>query len=375
MRNEPSKTVLVLAGELSRAGGLEKSLSHKVAAWTKRGVEVQVVSVIDNGPDFYPVGPRVSRRSLGIRYRQDEPLHSAGNLWRALQHALALWRLLRAESPDVVIHCGYGFDFFLLPLLAPKRTILIKENHSSRAYSRGKMGGLLMRMKSKLRTRFERRYTWMVFLSEEEARACALPNARVIPNALPPLAYDPEAVERKNVVIAAGRICHVKGFDRLLEVWALASPRLAGWELHMYGDGEPADVAELGAKIDQAGISSTVRIRPATPIIGKKMAESRLYAMTSRSECFPMVLLEATQIGLPIISFDCPTGPRNIVIDTKTGRLIPDGDTALFADTLVALALDPAACRRMSEQARIACRRFEIDQVTSDWMRLFGVSP
>ena len=112
-------------------------------------------------------------------------------------------------------------------------------------------------------------------------------------------------------------------------------------------------------------------MNPATAAIQDRIAESRVYAMTSRSECFPMVLLEAMQLGVPIVAFDCPTGPRNIILNDVTGLLVPEGDIARFADALVALAQDYERQKEMGKAARLESDRYELDQVMPVWTRLF----
>lgn len=177
--------------------------------------------------------------------------------------------------------------------------------------------------------------------------------------------------DKKNRVIAAGRICRVKGFDRLVDVWALLADRLPDWQLHIYGDGEGQDVESLRALIAAHGLQHCVHVHPATTAIHERIAESRIYAMTSRSECFPMVLLEAMQLGVPVVAYDCPTGPRNILESGVTGILVEDGDAESFAEALVALASDPAAQQVLGDAARDASRRYAPEQVMPLWSRLF----
>ena len=370
--------ILVLVNELHRAGGVERSLATKTLAWVASGHHVSILTLDDPGNDFFPFPKEVTRFTLRVQYKRNERLISIHNAKVAIRHYFELRRFLLSMKYDLVINSIYGYSFFFLPMASPSATRVISENHSSRFVLPGSKKAFIERCKARIRRTFETMYDKVLFLSDEEAQISGLENALVIPNALAPLGPSVRLVDDKKKrphVIAAGRICHVKGFDRLVDAWALAATRIPGWSLHIYGDGEPHDVAELEAQITRYGLCDRVKLWPATSEIQARMAESAIYAMTSRSECFPMVLLEAMQLGLPVVAFDCPTGPRNIVQHEVTGRLIADGDVHAFSAALVSLALDFDARARMGRASREVARRYEVEQVMSAWEALFNDKP
>lgn len=361
--------LLILVDRLDLAGGLERSLANKVRTWCDDGHEVHIASIEQKGRDYYSIDARAIRWNLDIDYARDVPLLETRNIKCAINHFIKLRRSYRKIRPTHIIHCAYGFDFYFLPIIA-RKAFLIKENHSSRHQWVNVNKDKFSLIKAKIRFWFDSRYDAAVFLSDEEARLSGLRNTVVIPNGL-----DERVVpdrERKMQVISAGRICQVKGFDRLIEAWAIASPKLAGWNLAIFGDGTAADVAELKNKIAHLGLSECVAVNPSTPEIIDRMAESRIYAMASRSECFPMVLLEAMQVGLPIVAYDCPTGPRNIITDGTTGVLVPDGDATAFSNALVKLANDPKMEGVIGTNARSALQRFESANIGRMWSALFS---
>lgn len=363
--------ILVLLNALESAGGVETSLLHKTTAWVRDGHEVEVLTLVDRAPDFrqFPTGAR--RASLGIAYDQRSGLLSPGNLRVALRHAWALRRWIRRSHPDVVINCIYGYTFYFLPLLSPRGVKLISENHSSRKWGVATASGM-SRLKRAIRGLFESFYDWSIFLSREEAEVSRCRNVCIIPNSIPSLPPEFTVREKKCQVVAAGRICPVKGFDRLVEAWGLVADRLPNWQLHIYGDGERQDVESLRALIAARGLQHCVNVHPATTAIHERIAESRIYAMTSRSECFPMVLLEAMQLGVPVVAYDCPTGPRNIMRPGVTGILVEDGNSARFAEALLSLALDQQVQQAMGQAAREESRRYELEQVMPLWDRVCG---
>ena len=362
--------ILLLVDRLDIAGGLERSLANKVKTWCEEGRDVHIATIDQQGPDYYAIDARAIRSKLDIHYDREISLLAIANLKRAIRHFMALRRVYLQARPTHVVHSGYGFDFFFLPLIA-RGAFLIKENHSSRHRAEGMVRSTFDHVKTKIRTWFDSRYHVSVFLSKEEAQLSGLRNTVIIPNALENRVI-PEHLTKRNQVISAGRICAVKGFDRLVEAWSLASPQMPGWHLVIYGDGTVADVAEIQHKISFLGLSDSVSVYPATLDVIDRMAESRVYAMASRSECFPMVLLEAMQVSLPIVAYNCPTGPRNIVVHDETGILVPDGDAASFANALVKLASNPEVAESIARNARQSSERYSSGDIASMWSALFS---
>lgn len=361
--------LLVLVDRLDHAGGLERSLANKLRSWCKDGNQVHIATIEQVGPDYYLYDERAKRIDLGVHYDRGLPLTSKNNVLLAFRHFSALRDVCNRLRPTHIVHCGYGFDFYFLPLIS-RGAFLVKENHSSRYVYRHNQGGVLGRIKRVIRSWFESRYHAVVFLSTEEARLSGLSNTVVIPNALDER-HVPVLVRKKRI-ISAGRICAVKGFDRLIDAWLLAAPKLPDWHLAIYGDGDFSDVEALKSKIVSLGLSASVSVHPATHEIIDLMAESRIYAMTSRSECFPMVLLEAMQTGLPIVAYDCPTGPRNIITHDVTGIIVPDGDTEAFANALVRLATDASLAKLISSNGQRESLRYASEDIAQMWKTLFS---
>ena len=166
------------------------------------------------------------------------------------------------------------------------------------------------------------------------------------------------------MVIAAGRLNPRKAFDRLLRAWARVAHEWPDWRLDIFGTGPERDALErLAGELGIGGQRSPAR--PQRADAGGAGEGVRCSSMTSRREGFPMVLLEAMSVGLPVVAYDCPTGPRDIVTDGVDGYIVPDGDTEtlgavldrLMADEDRRRALGAAAVKKVARyQARAAHR-------------------
>ena len=142
------------------------------------------------------------------------------------------------------------------------------------------------------------------------------------------------------VVIAAGRVGDEKGFDGLFGAWKLVVRDPRDRQLKIFGSGSATK--RLKRQIRSLEIEDSAHMMGFTSRLHEEMANASLYVMSSRKEGFPMVLLEAMAVGLPVVSYDCPTGPRDIIREGVDGHVVPDGDTAALAAAMSGLMSDPA---------------------------------
>ncbi len=214
-----------------------------------------------------------------------------------------------------------------------------------------------------------RRLSKFVVLSHEDAAMWRpdLHNVEVIHNPLSFVAEHPSDCTAKQVV-AAGRYVPQKGFDRLIDAWRIVAERHPDWVLRIYGDGMRT---ELQAQIDRLGITDSCRLEHTTDQIAAKFRESSLFVLSSRFEGFGMVLIEAMACGLPVVSFTCPCGPRDIVADGEDGFLVPDGNIELLAEKICHLIESDELRKQMGRRAYEQVARFDIAQIAQQWKTLF----
>jgi glycosyltransferase involved in cell wall biosynthesis len=191
-----------------------------------------------------------------------------------------------------------------------------------------------------------------------------------IPNGVPDLGGHRATLDPK-VVISAGRLARQKGYDRLLPVWARVAEKRPDWRLEIYGAGPPEIEEPLRRQIEDLGIQGSARLMGRTSELFQRMAESSLYVMTSRREGLPMVLLEAMGVGLPVIAYDCPTGPRDVITDGVDGYVVPNGDEQALEARMLELMDDPDTRVRLATAARRTAADYDVARLAERWEKLF----
>lgn len=111
----------------------------------------------------------------------------------------------------------------------------------------------------------------------------------------------------------------------MVDAWGLLPPQLRReWKLLIIGDGEAKPLLEK--KIEELGIGDSVELVGATNAVFSYFESVSVYCLSSRFEGLPMVLLEASAFRLPIVAFDCDTGPGELVEDNRNGMLVEAGE-------------------------------------------------
>jgi len=134
-------------------------------------------------------------------------------------------------------------------------------------------------------------------------------------------------------------------------------------------DGEEKEM--LNKMIEKFGLKDFINICPPTNDVIKEYLNSSIYVMTSRFEGLPMVLIEAQACGLPIISFDCPTGPSFIIKDNVSGYLVEPGKIDLFAKKLIDLANDNLLIKNFGNAALKNAKKYSPEEISKLWNSLF----
>jgi len=190
-----------------------------------------------------------------------------------------------------------------------------------------------------------------------------------IPNAVPALDAAPPSLGAP-VIIAAGRLTRQKGFDMLIPAFARVAERHPEWTLRICGGGPQR--RRLEAQIIEHGLSNSILLMGPVNRLDLQMAQASMYVLSSRYEGLPMVMIEAMSLGLPVVSFDCPTGPREVIEDGRSGILVPDGDVDALAGAMLAVVEDPERRRALGAGAAARAKDFALDAIGPRWEALIG---
>ncbi len=170
------------------------------------------------------------------------------------------------------------------------------------------------------------------------------------------------------LVLAAGRLKPSKGFDILLEAWASVTRRHPDWRLHIYGEGlERSRLEEL---MSELGLD-TAELKGFTTEMSARMAESSLFVLSSRTEGYGMVLVEAMSCGVPVVSTDAPFGPSEIIDHGVDGVLVANGDPEALADGICRMIeLTPDERQAFGRAARAKSIERSVPAVAAEWTKL-----
>ena len=185
-----------------------------------------------------------------------------------------------------------------------------------------------------------------------------------IPNAAPPITGGASPLEEK-LVIAAGRFRWQKGFDLLVAAFEQVVRSRPDWKLRIYGDGELEQ--RLRRSVARRHLYNNVFVMGRTERLGEHLGRASVFALSSRYEGLPMVVLEAMSKGLPVVSFDCLGGCSDVVTDGVDGILVPNGDVDRFAQALLELIEDEERRRRFGAAAMEKARAHSMEVVGRQW--------
>ncbi|MBB6170105.1 glycosyltransferase involved in cell wall biosynthesis [Nocardiopsis mwathae] len=196
--------------------------------------------------------------------------------------------------------------------------------------------------------------------------------AVTMPNPLPERLYATSRLTNP-IIATAGRLVPVKQYPLLVRAFAAVADKHPDWQLRIYGRG--AEKAAIRAAIDEHGLHGRVALMGRTPAITDEFAKASIVAVSSAQEGFGMTIVEAFAVGVPVVSFDCPFGPRELITDGHNGLLVADQDVDALSAGLLRLVEDADERRRLGAATAETAARFHIDTVTARWERYLEGHP
>jgi glycosyltransferase involved in cell wall biosynthesis len=356
------------------SGGAERVVVNLANHWIRKGWDVTVVTVATGSADFYEIDPAVKRIMLGLDGGTDRFLSVVR---RNARRIMALRRILRENRPHVTLSMMTNANVVLA--LAASGMPEVCTIGSEHIFPRqAPLGHFLETMRRHTYGRLDA----VVALTEECAswirentpaqRVPVIPNAACwpLPSQEPRLSPLAAHAPQRKLLLAVGRLAKEKNFRALVEAFAAMAPRHPEWDLAILGEGPEREA--LVGRIRQSGLESRIFLPGRLGNVGEWYEHADLYAMSSLFEGFPNTLVEALAYGVPAVSFDCDTGPRDIIRHGIDGYLVAPGDAAAFADSLERLMGDERLRAMLAGRAVEARERFSVKKIATMWEALFG---
>ncbi|MBP0902472.1 glycosyltransferase family 4 protein [Mariniflexile gromovii] len=368
-------TLVYITDQIYLHGGIERVLANKVNYFVNElNYEVHIITTEQkNNIPCYEIDSKVILHDLAINYNRNKSYFNPLNLIKVPKHYLSLKRKIKAIKPNVIVVCNFAFDFYFIPFVYPE-IAKIKEFHSSRHFFHQKRlenKSLFTNFFNKINDYIESKYHCLVLLTTDEKKYYKSNNLLVIPNSIDKHLGKIANTGNSKKVISAGRIAPVKGFEKLINAWSLVAQKHPDWVLDIYGFGEKEYIKSLENLISSLNINDKIVLCGSTNNINEKMLDSAIYVMTSETECFPMVLLEAMSNGLPIVSFDCPNGPRNIFTNNVDGILVEQNNIKAFANAIINLIEAPEKRIFFGKNGHNSIEKFNTNKIMNCWRNLF----
>ena len=360
------------------AGGMERVLTMKANYFAEHfGYDVTII--LTDGkekPIFYPLSDKVKVINLDIGFEELWTCSFLKKIFFYLKKQHLYKKLLNRElmriRPDITVSMLRREINFINDIQDGSKKI--GEIHINRANFRNFEGNnALKNLFSKfwmnsLLSKLQRLDRFVVLTEKDKEAWVELKNVCVIPNPLSFTSTRHSDLSEKRI-IAVGRYCHEKGYDLLLKAWGIVQNRTTDWRLEIFGEGDRTQYEEMVDTLNLDRHRCILNGRSSK--IQDEFLNSSLSVCSSKFEGFGLVITEAMACGLPVVSFDCPWGPRAIISDGEDGMLVENGNVDKLAEALVLMIQNPKQRKAMADKAIENVQRFRIDQIAGLWKSLF----
>ncbi len=358
--------LLYITNQICGSGGLERVLSIKVSLFVEKlGYEAHIITLNQGNQSlFYNFSDKIKFHDVAVR----------GNIFKYFNdYRKNIKKIINQVNPDIILVCDDGIKGLFVPLIIGKICPMIYERHASKniEVKTDKLTAIqrvIKFLKFNLMDLGGSFYDHFIVLTKGNLKEWKLKNLKVIPN---PLSFYPQEQSSlsNKIVLAVGKQCYYKGYDRLLKAWKMVNEKYPEWKLKIYGKIDKEEGLEKLA--NNLKISNSINFYSPIKHIGEKYKEASIYVMTSRHEGFGMVLIEAMSYGVPCISFDCPYGPEGIITDGEDGVLVENGNIELFAEKVKNLIQNKELRIALGECARNNVSQYLPDHIVSQWDLIF----
>jgi len=364
-----------LLSSIAKRGGVERTFIEKANYLASQGHDVTFVTYEQAGnPYAYPLLPSVKFFDLDCRLFTIYRYHLFARelkRWKLKQlFKRRLNDLIDKESPDVLVTATYSTEVITEIMSVKQKTRIVLESHIAAQYDtfRGvfkKIFNYLFKLSA------INKCNLLISLTEGDASFWRrhVSNVLIIPNPVP--FYNEvsmEDVREEGRIIAVGRLHRQKRFDRLIEAFSLVAEKYPEWHIDVFGEGNEKE--NLQNLIDKKGLNNRVVLHGNTNKINEEYLKSQFFVLSSDYEGFPMVLLEAMNNGLPVVSTNCPYGPSDIIRNEENGLLccLTAKDLAQKIDWMISHNQERY---EMSNKAHLCIAQYRMEKVMPIWINAY----
>lgn len=374
------KKIIYIFGGLYTPNGMASIISEKVnylAENTNYEMYMVLTELLDK-PEFYHLSEKVKRVNLNINFDELDrmPIFKKIIFYHIKQrkYKKLLTRCLMDIRPNVTVSITRREINFLTKIKDGSKKV--SEIHFSRTFyrkidkhylpkrfnqwlSKLWIGSLIANLKKLDK--------FIVLTHEDMENWPELNNILVIPNFISKQSSKKSDCSQKRV-IAVGRYSWQKGIDLLIDAWQIVYMRHPDWSLDIYGGGDNNQYQKMA---DAKHLSSVVHCFPAVADVYERYQESSFFVLSSRYEGLPLVIIEAMGAGLPVVSFTCPCGPRDLIQDGYNGLLVENGNVDQLAEKISFLIENDDMRRSMSYNAAASVAYYSKENIMQHWIKLF----
>lgn len=355
------KKICFLVGNLSHSGGTEKVTTLIANQLSKKDYQVSILSIVDGKDSFFPINSKIQTYFMFA-----EKLSMRKKYFSVVSRIREFCIEHKIDTLIVVDSISCVFTVPALLGLGIKHICWEHFNLKVNLGSRFRDLGRWMASKwcDHIVTLTERDKRFWIerykINSKDKVLAISNPNTSNIENNKPLLEY-------KNI-LTVGRLTHQKGYDLLIEAWAKIAQSLPDWKITIVGIGEDEQMLKKMAKDNN--VQDSIHFVGQQKNMDSFYREASFFCMSSRFEGLPMVLLEAQNYGLPIVSFDCDTGPAELV-NTNNGILVEkENIDQLSLAILEIINLNRSDYNKMLDNSILSSKEFNIEKIIIRWEEL-----
>jgi glycosyltransferase involved in cell wall biosynthesis len=349
-------------------GGAERATTILANHWAAKGWRIAIITIAPVGNDFYEIHPNIRRIALNLARESDGVI---GPIWNNFQRIVALRRVLMDTRSEVVIAMMTTANVLLaLASFGLGHRKIGAEHIHPPQLPLGRAWELLRRKTYTFLhtvTALTQQSADWIRLHTNARRVAVIPNPILwpIPPHKPVLRTDEVCKPGRRLILAVGRLASQKQFEILLMAFARIFRARSAWDLVILGEGPQRN--SLQALVNTHALTGRVFIPGSVGNIGDWYERADIFALTSRFEGFPYALVEAMAYGLAAISYDCETGPREILSHEKTGLLIPLDDFEGLVQALLRLMDDEELRCALGHRAKKIREHLSLEHIADQW--------